>query len=202
MSKRHQSSRRRTYGRRQHELHELHERVIGTPRLAAREVDLPGPGDRWEAQALVRGVRRRPWSRLAGPRLMAVYEGARPRSPFLPAGAWRPHLLRPQAPALPRRRPRGDCVPHRRRPRFFGMAIGVIVVALSAELLLARPDGSSLGFRLRHGTAQRRVRAAPEPASAGPARTSTGSIANPPFAARRSPTAFPSCRAPIVIPAR
>ena len=27
MSKRHQSSRRRTYGRRQHELHEMHERT-------------------------------------------------------------------------------------------------------------------------------------------------------------------------------
>ena len=32
MSKRHQSSRRRSYGRRQHELHELHER---TDRLVA-----------------------------------------------------------------------------------------------------------------------------------------------------------------------
>ncbi len=51
MSKRHQSSRRRTYGRRQHELHELHERAIGTLGWPL-ENEMPGPGDRWEARAL------------------------------------------------------------------------------------------------------------------------------------------------------
>ena len=31
MSKRHQASRRKTYGRRQHEVHERHDRGVGDP---------------------------------------------------------------------------------------------------------------------------------------------------------------------------
>jgi hypothetical protein len=58
---------------------------------------------------------------------MSVYEGARPRSSLSPRR--RPEaLLRPQAPTSVRRRPR-VILRSRRRPRFFGIAIGIIVVA-------------------------------------------------------------------------
>ena len=59
---------------------------------------------------------------------MAGYEGARPRSTFFPRRRLDGPLLRPQAPARARRpsRPRFRA---RRRPRLFGIAIGVIVVA-------------------------------------------------------------------------
>jgi len=59
---------------------------------------------------------------------MAVYEGARPRSLLQPRRRLEPSLLRPQAPALPRRRS-GVILRARRRPRMFAMSIGVIVVA-------------------------------------------------------------------------
>lgn len=39
MSKRHQSSRRRTYGRRQHEVHERHDRRVDRGRPEANWVD-------------------------------------------------------------------------------------------------------------------------------------------------------------------
>lgn len=59
---------------------------------------------------------------------MAVYEGARPRSSLLPRRRLEAHLLRPQAPPSARRRSR--VVLHsRRRPRYFGIAIGLIAVA-------------------------------------------------------------------------
>jgi hypothetical protein len=59
---------------------------------------------------------------------MAVYEGARPRSTLFPRRRLEAPLLRPQAPALPRRRSR-VALRSRRHPRIFAMAIGVIVVA-------------------------------------------------------------------------
>ena len=55
MSKRHQSSRRRTYGRRQHELHERPERAVGILGWVD-ENDMPGPGDGYGAQAQNRAV--------------------------------------------------------------------------------------------------------------------------------------------------
>lgn len=59
---------------------------------------------------------------------MAVYEGARPRSTFLPRRRLEAPLLRPQAPALPRRRSR-VAMRANRRPRTVGFIIGAIVVA-------------------------------------------------------------------------
>ena len=59
---------------------------------------------------------------------MAVYEGARPRPLLQPRRRLEPSLLRPQAPALPRRRP-GVVMRARKRPRVFAMAIGAIAVA-------------------------------------------------------------------------
>ena len=59
---------------------------------------------------------------------MAVYEGARPRSTLFPRRRPEAPLLRPQAPAPARRRSR-VVLRSRRRPRFFGIAIGLIVVA-------------------------------------------------------------------------
>ena len=59
---------------------------------------------------------------------MAVYEGARPRSTFLPRRRLEAPLLRPQAPARPRRRSR-VAMRANRRPRAVGMVIGAIAVA-------------------------------------------------------------------------
>lgn len=59
---------------------------------------------------------------------MAVYQGARPRSTFLPRRRLEAPLLRPQAPALPRRRSR-VAMRANRRPRTVGFIIGAIVVA-------------------------------------------------------------------------
>jgi len=59
---------------------------------------------------------------------MAVYEGARPRSTLFPRRRSEADLLRPRAPAFPRRRTR-LALRGRRRPRFFGLAVGTIVVA-------------------------------------------------------------------------
>ena len=58
---------------------------------------------------------------------MAVYEGARPRSTLLPRRRPGDSILHPQAPARPRRTSR-VLLRSRRRPRFFGMAIGLIVL--------------------------------------------------------------------------
>ena len=55
MSKPHQASRRRTYGRRQHELQERMERPVGV--LAwIDKVDLPEPGDRTGAASYARST--------------------------------------------------------------------------------------------------------------------------------------------------
>ena len=59
---------------------------------------------------------------------MAVYEGARPRSTLFPRRRLETPLLRPQAPPAARRRSR-VAFRSRRRPRCFGIAIGLIVVA-------------------------------------------------------------------------
>jgi Tfp pilus assembly protein PilN len=59
---------------------------------------------------------------------MAVYEGAHPRSTSYPRRRPEAFLLRPRAPELPRRRSRVS-FRSRRRPRFFGIAMGLIVVA-------------------------------------------------------------------------
>jgi hypothetical protein len=53
MSKRHQSSRRRTYGRRQHELHERPDRTVGILGLGD-EHEMPGSVDGWEVRVLAR----------------------------------------------------------------------------------------------------------------------------------------------------
>ena len=64
---------------------------------------------------------------------MAVYEGARPRSSLFPRRRLDAPLVRRQAPvthapALPRRSSRVT-LRTRKRPRIFGVAIGLIVVA-------------------------------------------------------------------------
>src|SRR5450759_5955819 len=64
---------------------------------------------------------------------MAVYEGARPRSSLFPRRRLDAPLIRRQAlvthaPAMPRRSSRVT-LRARKRPRFFGVAIGLIVVA-------------------------------------------------------------------------
>ena len=49
MSKGHQASRRRTYGRRQHEIHERTERCAGLLGWID-ESEMRGIGDRWDAE--------------------------------------------------------------------------------------------------------------------------------------------------------
>jgi hypothetical protein len=125
MSKRHQASRRRTYGRRQHEMHERTERPSG-PRLDRRVDLLPGRATAGRPR-LARVARR--LAERTGHRLMAVYEGARPRSTLFPRRRLEAPLLRPQAPAIPAASAVARRSPLQARPRFFGIAIGVIVVA-------------------------------------------------------------------------
>jgi hypothetical protein len=55
MSKRHQANRRRTYGRRQHELHERTERSVGVLGWID-ESEMGGPGDRWGAERSARAT--------------------------------------------------------------------------------------------------------------------------------------------------
>ena len=55
MSRRHQASRRRTYGRREHELHERTERHVGVPGWID-EVELSASGEGWRAEPLVRAA--------------------------------------------------------------------------------------------------------------------------------------------------
>jgi hypothetical protein len=59
---------------------------------------------------------------------MAVYTGARPRSTFFPRRRLEAPLLRPQAPALQRRKTR-VAIRANRRPRVVGLVICGIVVA-------------------------------------------------------------------------
>ncbi|MGD0017863.1 MAG: hypothetical protein ABSD62_01290 [Candidatus Limnocylindrales bacterium] len=53
MSKRHQASRRRTYGRRQHELHERTDRLVGVMDWLG-ESTLPDTKQRWITEPAVR----------------------------------------------------------------------------------------------------------------------------------------------------
>lgn len=64
MSKRHQASRRRTYGRRQHEMHERTERYAGLFGWLDSSV-IPGVGDRWDVELPRRPAPGR-WLQLRG----------------------------------------------------------------------------------------------------------------------------------------
>ena len=86
---------------------------------------------------------------------MAVYEGARPRSALFPRRRLEDPLLHPQAPARSRR-PSRVRLRSRRRPRFFGIAIGVIVVAflLSFFSLVQTVRVSASGYDMEQLTQQ------------------------------------------------
>jgi hypothetical protein len=86
---------------------------------------------------------------------MAVYEGARPRSSFVPRRRLEAPLLRPQAPALPRRRSR-VAMRATRRPRRVALAIGAIVVVflLSFFSLVQTMRVSASGFDMARLTDQ------------------------------------------------
>jgi hypothetical protein len=64
MSKRHQSSRRRSYGRRQHELHERTDRLAGVTDWLV-EPDSPQSERRWTAVPVIRGAADN-WLQLQG----------------------------------------------------------------------------------------------------------------------------------------
>jgi hypothetical protein len=78
---------------------------------------------------------------------MAVYEGARPRSAFPSRRRLEAPLLRPQAPAAPRRRSR-VVMRANRRPRRVALAIGAIVVVflLSFFSLIQTTRVSASGY--------------------------------------------------------
>lgn len=86
---------------------------------------------------------------------MAVYEGARPRSMLFPRRRLEETLLHPQAPTRSRR-PSSGRLRSRRRPRFFGIAIGVIVVAflLSFFSLVQTVRVSASGYDMDQLTQQ------------------------------------------------
>src|SRR5450759_5558004 len=91
---------------------------------------------------------------------MAVYEGARPRSSLFPRRRLDAPLLRrqapvTQAPAIPRRSSRLR-LRARKRPRFFGVAIGLIVVAflLSFFSLVQTVRVSTSGYDMGQLNAQ------------------------------------------------
>ena len=117
MSKRHQSSRRKTYGRRQHE---VRERQRSRParrglRVRARRV---GHGRSGRSARVPRSAQ--PAHPLRARRLtMAVYEGARPRTIALPRRPPRPPSARPSE----RRRVRGAVRAGRRTNRL-GIVLG------------------------------------------------------------------------------
>jgi cell division protein FtsL len=87
---------------------------------------------------------------------MAVYEGARPRSSYVSRRRLEAPLLRPQTPVPARRRSRVVVMRARRRPRFFALAIGMIVVAflLSFFSLVQTIRVSTSGFDIDQLNAQ------------------------------------------------
>ena len=136
MSKRHQASRRKTYGRRQHELHERHERDASRGRPPA-STSTTG-ARRAPADPLAFLDPRSPRFRFALGRLtMAVYQGARPRTIALPRA--------PTGRGRRRRRCRAvgprSAVRARRGPtRVSGSSSAAIVVAFMRGVLLAGPE--------------------------------------------------------------
>ena len=91
---------------------------------------------------------------------MAVYEGARPRSSLFPRRRLDAPLQRRQppvlqAPSMPRRSSRMT-LRARKRPRFFGLAIGLIVVAflLSFFSLVQTVRVSTSGYDIDQLNAQ------------------------------------------------
>jgi len=86
---------------------------------------------------------------------MAVYQGARPPSSLFPRRRLEAPLLRPQAPALPRRRSR-VAMRANRRPRRVALAIGAIVIAfmLSFFSLVQTMRVSASGYDMSQLTGQ------------------------------------------------
>ena len=173
MSKRHQTSRRKTYGRRQHEVRERRTRD-----------DIMPMADRARRRRLDRPVRPLlvPRRTLAQPALrarrlrMAIYRAhASARSSSRASRGWSvsdgPSMRR----ALPRRRVR-SAVRARRGTSRIGVLLGVIVVAfvcaffsLSQSVRVSRPATRSTGSRPSRKTSRpaRRISERPQPAGQG-----------------------------------
>ena len=180
MSKRHQSSRRKTYGRRQHELHE---------RAAARAAADRGPRSSLDDVGAA-GDRRplrvpRPAQRRASASRSAT-EGGR-----LPGRA--PAHHRPPAPpadrlaASPRRRP---CP--RRRPRSAVRARRGAVAARPA------PGGDRRSRSLRRSSRWPRTSASPRPATRSTASTTEQRAARRPAPTTCAPSSTASASAPAI----
>ena len=151
MSKRHQSSRRRSYGRRQHELRERTERAS---RPTSAEFDLRRDDGRGRRVRVPRPRPRRPPPPLRGRRLVAVYQGARAR-PTLPPS----RRAVADAPTLARPARSRTAVRARRRPGRVGIMLGGIALAflLAFFSLVQSVRVSATGYEIdRLGNEQRR----------------------------------------------
>ena len=144
MSKRHQSSRRRSYGRRQHELHERE--VSGATSRTPPELDLDG----LRRSRAGRPVRLPRPARAAAPLRDRRVGWPSTRAPA-PVASFLPRRVARQvdAPTLPRRRVRG-AVRAKRRSNRLPFVLGGDRRRVRPRVLLARPDGPRLGDRLRH----------------------------------------------------
>ena len=138
MSKRHQSSRRKTYGRRQHEVHERQRPRHSTAEGFELELDELGLAPPGRPARLPRSAQPRASASRSATERMAVYEGARPRTIVLPAAP----AGRRAARRSPRRRVRG-AVRAGRRPNRLGARPRGDRRRVPARVLLARPDRSA-----------------------------------------------------------
>ena len=189
MSKRHQASRRRTYGRRQHEIRERRERTWRRDRDGARPRRRrfrAGRGDRCRPPGA--GLRLR----LARARVVAGYAGARPRSGLLGrrgAGPSRRGTVEPRAGVMPRRRISGGSAARaRQRSGRTGLVVAAIIVVFALGLV-------SLSQTVRVSANGLERRSAPGGAAAPPRRAAGAAVRPQPARARaRRPQARPRRR--------
>ena len=179
VSKRHQSSRRRSYGRRQHEMAERHERRVERGRPEANWAEA---ADATQADPLAfLDPRTRATSlRLRG--LMAVYQGARKRALELP----RP-TLDLDLPFAGRRGQAATGLVREGRPTRVGTVLAAIVVAFVLAFLSLSQSVRTAATELRHRPARIRVRAARRPATRSPVepRPARGRTCHPQVGTRR-----------------
>ena len=148
MSKRHQSSRRKTYGRRQHEVRERHDRGQHAEGFEF-ELGEWGPAARPTRSGSSTRAARASASRSATERWPSTRAPARARSRCRARAARAADAARRSRPSSAAR-VRGAFRAGRRTNRL-GLVLGAIVVAFMLALLLAGPAGPRLGDGLDIG---------------------------------------------------
>ncbi len=153
MSKRHQSNRRKNYGRRQHEVSERRQRDQQPAEMELGLDDLVIP--RHGRTPLVPRSAHAAHALRAGRLIVAVFQGARQRTVVLPR---RPRV-EIATPALPRRRMR-SAVRARRGPSRISLLLAAIVVAFAGAFFSLSQDirVSATGYEMdRLATQQRHL---------------------------------------------